>query len=492
MSRRKQIAELLKRQRTSDNEAYFNTKVASIQGADKSIAALRENLDFGVVDTDAIDAVCDPVIAAFTAAGRAEMRPLVAVDVTTDVADKRKALLTAAVLGKEHKVGDASYEVLPVEKIIKDQFGDLAAGLSPMELWNTLVQAHESVALSDKEIDIVTSGGKVARLAGTSQITTSSTWGTTLIQVLVEVARMLHDASQLTAWTNSLIPPAHRTTVSDFNDRYVRYDGQPGELETVAEDAKVPTVNVSDSFRIPVRPVKKQGEFYLTMEQITINPSNAIQRLARAMGMSISRTDYKEIMNLMFGTGTPSTNAPTKTLGYESTVKDGTVDFYDTTNSRSGASMLFNYDNAVSAIAEMSKQVSYGEDPFSLAGILMARTLVVPPEYYRTAVRLTESLFKPGAANNEVNELAGLEVIPISRSDFNATNLKRVFAVIADRADAQMFIYSSLNGQPPAFQPNTKRDDSVEYNRISFKVSNVRRINVVDKRASYLTRSTDG
>ena len=56
---------------------------------------------------------------------------------------------------------------------------------------------------------------------------------------------------------NMLIPAMHRVSVPDFNDRYYRYTGT---YETLAEGSRrcrgAADVNVSDSFRVPVKPVK--------------------------------------------------------------------------------------------------------------------------------------------------------------------------------------------------------------------------------------------
>ena len=158
-----QVAELAKAATRNANEAHFASKVATLDANDPGVAKLRESLDFGAVDTAGIDALVDPFIAAMTAAGRTGMDEE-AIKVTQDVADTRKALLTASVLGEEVTEGDKSFEVMPVEKIIGEQFGDIAAQHSPQLMWDGLNQAYLSIGLTDAEVDADAEGHKVARL----------------------------------------------------------------------------------------------------------------------------------------------------------------------------------------------------------------------------------------------------------------------------------------------------------------------------------------
>ena len=493
------LADMQQRQTEADNRAHFNAKVATLTGADAGIAKLREAMDFAKIDTGAIDAVVDPFVAAMTVAGREEMDPLKVAEVTRDVADKRTALLTAAVKGEDITHGEGknkqTYEAMDVERILKEQFGDAEAAYNPHAFWNELSKAHDAVGLTNSEIDANAMGRHVDKVAqlGDHSVATTDSWGTTLIQVITSVARMLHDGSELTGWLRTLIPAMHRISVPDFNDRYYRYTGTFAQLATVAEDAAVPNVNVSDSFRVPVKPVKKQGKFYLTYEQVLNSPTAALRSLAMAMGTSVSSTDYREVMNLMFGSGAPTTNAPSKTLGYESATKDQTVDFFQaSTNAPApAAGKYFQYSTAIEMINLMTGRTAYGEDNFALAGMIRPATLVVPPTLWSSANAMVQATLQPGTDQNDVNQLRGLTVLPISTSDFNATNLVRVFALVARPADAQLFIMSTLAGQPPQFQPNVLRDDNMNNNRITYKTSHIRRFNVVDNRAIALSRSTD-
>ena len=487
-----QVAELAKAAARTANEAHFASKVATLPADDPGVAKLREALDFGAVDTAGIDALVDPVIASLTAAGRAELEPE-RIKVTQDQADTRTALLTASVLGEEYKDEgrDKPFEVLPVEHIVGDMFGDIAAKHSPQQFWDALNQAYLKHGLTDAEVDADAAGSKVAKL----NISTSDSWGDTLIQVITNVARILHDGSEMTGWMNLLIPAMHRVTVPDFNDRHYRYTGTFDQLATVDEGAQVPDVATSDSFRVPVKPIKKQGKFYLTYEAVMNSPTAALRSLAQAMGISISSTDYHEVMNLILGTGVPGTNAPDKTLGYESATKDATVDFISaaagTANLTAGADIAFSYTNAVNAVDKMYEQVAYGEDAFALAGMIRAATLVVAPKFWGSAEAITRATLEPGGDQNDVNRLQNFNVLPISTSDYNATNVARVFAVVCRPADAQLLVMSTLNGQPPAFQPNVLRDDNANRNRITYKASHIRRFNVVDKRALQVVQSTN-
>lgn len=486
------LAELQAGLRKQTNEAHFATKVATLPGDDPGVAKLREAIDFEKVDTAGIDALVDPFVASLTAAGRVEM-DADTIKVTQDAADTRVALLTAAVLGDEHEDDKGkSFEPMAVEQIIKDQFGDTAAAYSPQLIWDGLNQAYLKHGLNDAEIDADAMGQNVAKL-GSATVETTGTWGTTLIQVITTVARILHDGSEMTGWINRLIPAMHRTTVPDFNDRHYRYTGTFDQLPTVAENDPVTDVKVSDSFRVPLKPIKKQGKFYLTYEAVMNSPTAAIRSLATAMGISISSTDYHEILNLILGTGSPSANAPGKTLGYESTTKDGTEDFISATNGNlvAGANVAFSYTRAVEAVDKMYEQVAYGEDKFALAGMIRAATMLVAPKFWGAAEALTRATGQPGDNNNDVNRLQGITVLPISTSSYNATNVARVFAVISRPADAQLLVMSTLNGQPPAFQPNVLRDDNATYNRITYKASHIRGFYPVDRRAVVVTQSTN-
>ena len=177
------------------NEAHFNAKVATLDAGDPGVAKLRESLDFGAVDTAGIDALVDPFIAAMTAAGRTGMDEE-AIKVTQDVADTRTALLKAAVLGEEVTEGDKPFEVMPVENVIGDHFGDVAAKHSPQLVWNALNQAYLTHGLTDAEVDAAAMGHKVAKL-GDGEVAITGTeahsWATQLLQTIVTVARILHD-----------------------------------------------------------------------------------------------------------------------------------------------------------------------------------------------------------------------------------------------------------------------------------------------------------
>ena len=487
------FAALEKVQNTRQNEAHFDSKVATLPKDSAGVAALRESIDFSDTDKDRIDVAVAPLLAELTAQGRTELDEE-AIKVTQDVADSRKALLTAAVLGEELKEGDKKYEVLPVEKIIADQFDDKVAGHSPQEFWNALNQAYLTHGLTDAEVDAAAEGQPVARL-GTSQVgietvtngSTAHAWATQLLMTIVNVARILHDGSEMTGWMNTLIPAMHRVTVPDFQNRFYRYTGTFGQLPVVGEGVQVPDVNVSDSFRVPVKPVKRQGKFYLTYEAVMNSPTAALRSLAMAMGISISSTDYNEVMNLMFGVLAADGGAGfTRTDGYE---KTGAFIVAGNNNLSAADDNGWSYSKAVAAIDGMYQQTAYGEDNFSLAGMLNPAVMVVAPQFYGAAEATTRAVLEPGTANNAVNRLNGIMVIPNSTSGL--TNPNRFFAVVARPRDAQLFVYSTLNGQPPSFQPNVLRDDNANRNRITYKASNIRRINVVDYRAVYVTKSNN-
>ena len=478
------------------NEAHFNAKVATLDANDPGVAKLRESLDFAAVDTAGIDALVDPFIAAMTAAGRTGMDEE-AIKVTQDVADSRKGLLTAAVYGQEVTEGDKKFDVMPVEKILGEQFGDVAAQHSPQLIWNKLNEAYLAYGLTDAEVDQDAMGQPVAKL-GDASVDTAHDWGKTLIQTVVTVARMLHDGSEMTGWMNQIIPAMHRTSVPDFNNRYLRYSGTFGQLETIAEGAEVTDVNVSDAFRVPLNPIKKQGKFFLTYENVMNSPTAALRNLATAMGVSISSTDYHAVMDLITGS-VGGAGYAAKTVGYENntgpasaTVKDTTQDFISNGNGNltkaNNTTTDFNYDNIVNAIDKMYAHTAYGEDQFALAGMIRAATIVCPPAQWGGAEALTRAPLRPGAnQQNDVNRLQGMSVIPISTSSNSAANVVKFFAVLARPSDAQLAVYSTLNGQPPSFQPNVLRDDNALRNRITYKASNIRGIYAVDRRALVLS-----
>ena len=484
-----QVAELAKAAARSNNEAHFDAKVATLPADDAGVAKLREAIKFDEVDTAGIDALVDPFIASLTAAGRVEVEDE-KIKVTQDVSDKRAGLLTASVLGDTYTdEKDNKFEVKGIEQIIGEEYGDKAAQYSPAVVWDALNAAYLRHGLTDAEVDQDAMGRPVARL-GDASVGTGDSWAARLLQTIVTVARMLHDGSEMTGWLNTLIPAMHRVTVPDFNDRYYRYTGTYEQLKTVAEDAQVPDVNVSDAFRVPVKPIKKQGKFYLTYEAVMNSPTAAMRSLATAMGVSISSTDYREVLDQMFGLG--GADKPPRSLGYEQATGDTGVNFLVAANGNllSGAASggrpaggSFSYDQAEIVINHMYAQTAYGEDTFALAGMIRAATLVVPPAEWGGADAITRATLKPGSQDNDVNRLQGMTVLPISSTAFNAANLAKVFAVVARPADAQLFVMSTLAGQPPAFQPNVLRDDNANHNRITYKASHIRRFTLVDRRA---------
>ena len=487
------LAELQAGLRKQTNEAHFATKVATLPSEDAGVAKLREAIDFEKVDTAGIDALVDPFVASLTAAGRVEM-DTETIKVTQDAEDTRVALLASAVLGDTYKDKDGKeYNAQAIEKVIGEHFGDTGAQHSPQMLWDSLNQAYLMYGLTDAEVDADAEGRDVARLnitTGSTGVTPASSWGARLLQTIVTVARLLHDGSEMTGWMNTIIPAMHRVSVPDFQDRYYRYTGTFEQLKTVAENAAVPDIETSGAFRVPVKPVKKQGKFYLTYEAVMNSPTAAMRSLATAMGISISSTDYQEVLDKIFSLG--GTNKPDSINGYETASGDAGATFLTLANGNlltgnaaapRPAGAAFSYDAAERAIDWMYRQSAYGVDTFALAGMIRAQTLVVPPQFWGSTDALTRATLKPGTDMNDVNRLQGMTVLPVSNSSFNATNLAKVFAVLARPADAQLFVMSTLAGQPPAFQPNVLRDDNANMNRITYKASHIRGIYPVDRRA---------
>lgn len=238
--------------------------------------------------------------------------------------------------------------------------------------------------------------------------------------------------------------------VSDFRNQYAIQVGDFTTLDEVPEKGEYHEAEFTDDRANYV--VKKYGKLFgVSYETATNDDLGALGNIAQRFGGASARTIEKYLLYTL--------------VDQNSTVYDG-YSLFDSTNraqsNKLGASKALNHDNLEAALELMANFTDIDGNFLDVE----AKYLLVHPNQKYDALRLTQSVLKPGSANNDINVHAGsLEVLVSSRVTSGRWYL------IADPSQIDTIEIGFLGGrqEPEVFEENMNSGHAFAYDEKRYK-----------------------
>ena len=434
-------------------ETYFDSQVEALGEDNPAVDVIRKNLTFSETSKDEIDALLEPIIALAASQWLSEHRSNARIQVTRDQRDTVQHLSQAMLIGQEVEAGGEKYEAFDSFDQFLNAIGQ--PHMSNLQLWDHFVDDYHQLAISS------TSG-----------------WGSALQDQIIQAALRLYDESSFNAALEAVVSASR--VVGDYNERITPSLGNYGNLQAVAEGGAVQAVTSAPAFRVPVTPVKYEGIERVSEESFTGDPVSALRNLTAALGDAAARSVYTAVFTAIC----------TKALMQYETSGDNTAAVAYTTASGNlvegnAAATVINYDNVLAGAAAMRGQQAYGGANYALGSINQPATLLAPPGTSLSAERITQSQFKPGDANNEVNQLSGISVEEVHMG-LPATD----FVLVADPRKMGVIVLHYVGQRTPRVRRDPSNRRGFTNNELEWKSALRAGYGFIDRRSVYLSRNS--